>query len=486
MRLIVRTLCTAALAVIAAPLPLLAQAPLGNAFSYQGQLKMNAAPYTGSADFVFRLYDAAAGGTQVGGDVGLNGVAVAGGLFTVALDFGAVFDGNERWLECDVMTPGDAGFTTLAPRQLLAAAPYALRALNGPTGTSQWTNSAAGIQHPGNVAIGATASPSSRLWVNGGTANVNPLVVTNNNTSWGALAVRNDAPGGYGIYDAWSDKHYLDGFLGLGVSSPTHPIDVTTIPYGASAIKATAVGAHFPTEYQAAVIAQGYAGTPGLTTPAMGVYASSELSRAVWGTSVADLAVVGDCQNSGTSGWLGGVNEGVYGQATTSNRVGGYFKNTAGGTALVADGLAKVKTLQILGADLAESFPLEGKGAEPGTVLAIADGRDGALRVCDEAYSRRVAGVVSGANGLDAGVILKGAAYDADGHAAVALSGRVWVKCDATMGAIRAGDLLTSAARAGYAMRVGDSSHATGAILGKAMSSLETGTGLVLVLVSLQ
>jgi len=158
----------------------------------------------------------------------------------------------------------------------------------------------------------------------------------------------------------------------------------------------------------------------------------------------------------------------------------------AGGVALHADGLAQVKTLQILGADLAESFPVREKSAEPGTVLMIDDGTDGKLRVCDEAYSQRVAGVVSGANGLDAAVVLKGKAFDESGHVAVAMSGRVWVRCDASAGPIRPGDLLTSSACAGLAMRAVDHDRAYGAILGKAMTSLETGTGLVLVLVSLQ
>jgi len=156
------------------------------------------------------------------------------------------------------------------------------------------------------------------------------------------------------------------------------------------------------------------------------------------------------------------------------------------GVALRAIGLAQVNTLQILGADLAESFPVEGGSAEPGTVLSLGGGADGQLLICDEPYSRRVAGVVSGAHGLDAGVVLKGKDFDTKGHVAVALTGRVWVRCDATRTPIRIGDLLTSAERPGHAMAATDRERAYGAILGKAMTSLESGTGMVLVLVSLQ
>jgi len=73
-----------------------------------------------------------------------------------------------------------------------------------------------------------------------------------------------------------------------------------------------------------------------------------------------------------------------------------------------------------------------------------------------------------------------------DGTRPIAMSGRVWVRCDTSAGAIHAGDLLTTAARAGYAMRAADPARAGGAVLGKAMSSLDAGTGMVLVLVSLQ
>jgi hypothetical protein len=68
----------------------------------------------------------------------------------------------------------------------------------------------------------------------------------------------------------------------------------------------------------------------------------------------------------------------------------------------------------------------------------------------------------------------------------VALTGRVWTWCDASSGPIVPGDLLTTAATPGHAMAVRDHARAQGAVLGKAMSSLDSGTGLVLVLVNLQ
>ncbi len=69
----------------------------------------------------------------------------------------------------------------------------------------------------------------------------------------------------------------------------------------------------------------------------------------------------------------------------------------------------------------------------------------------------------------------------------MALSGRVWVYCDASETAIELGDLLTTSATPGHAMAVRDFSRSPGATLGKAMTRLAKGeSGLVLVLVNLQ
>ena len=68
----------------------------------------------------------------------------------------------------------------------------------------------------------------------------------------------------------------------------------------------------------------------------------------------------------------------------------------------------------------------------------------------------------------------------------MALTGRVYVRATAANGAIEPGDLLTTSDLPGQAMKVTDYSRAQGAVLGKAMSALPAGEGLVLVLVTLQ
>ncbi len=44
---------------------------MGTAFTYQGQLKEAGQPYSGPADVTFRLFDAEAGGLQIGSDMEL-------------------------------------------------------------------------------------------------------------------------------------------------------------------------------------------------------------------------------------------------------------------------------------------------------------------------------------------------------------------------------------------------------------------------------
>jgi hypothetical protein len=73
-----------------------------------------------------------------------------------------------------------------------------------------------------------------------------------------------------------------------------------------------------------------------------------------------------------------------------------------------------------------------------------------------------------------------------EGGQNVALSGRVYAFADASEAPIKPGDLLTTSNTPGHCMTAVDHIRSQGAVLGKAMSSLEKGKGMVLVLVSLQ
>jgi hypothetical protein len=152
---------------------------------------------------------------------------------------------------------------------------------------------------------------------------------------------------------------------------------------------------------------------------------------------------------------------------------------------LDVNGTARVSVLEITGGgDLAEPFSVDEQNvAEAGTVMVIDDSQDGQLKTSDTAYDPKVAGIVSGAAGLEPGLTLEH--RDTSGaRVRVALSGRVYCKAESISNPIRPGDLLTTSHIRGHAMKAINPQTSRGAILGKAMSTLEQDKGLVLVLVS--
>lgn len=100
-------------------------APQTTAFTYQGSLELAGNAFTGLANFEFRLWDDSIAGNQVAASITRNGVPVEAGVFTVDLDFGAVFGVDQRWLQ--IIVNGQP----LTPRQPVTPAPMAIYALSG-------------------------------------------------------------------------------------------------------------------------------------------------------------------------------------------------------------------------------------------------------------------------------------------------------------------------------------------------------------------
>ncbi|NUO79530.1 hypothetical protein HUU05_05590 [candidate division KSB1 bacterium] len=158
-----------------------------------------------------------------------------------------------------------------------------------------------------------------------------------------------------------------------------------------------------------------------------------------------------------------------------------FFENS-----IHVNGTTTTKILTITGgADLAEPFPMSQANIPAGAVVVIDEDNPGKLKLCEKAYDTRVAGVISGAAGVRAGLTMKQEGALEEGRD-VALTGRVYALATTVNGAIAPGDLLTTSAQPGHAMKATDRSLSHGAILGKAMTRLAAGKGLVLVLVNLQ
>ena len=140
----------------------------------------------------------------------------------------------------------------------------------------------------------------------------------------------------------------------------------------------------------------------------------------------------------------------------------------------------------LLGADCAEDFNILGVGdIEAGTVMVICE--DGALRPSDGSYDKRVAGVISGAGDLRPGIVLDKKAENTETQRRpLALVGKVFCKVDASYMPIEVGDLLTTSPTPGHGMKADDPSKAFGTVFGKALHGLESGQGLIPILIALQ
>lgn len=258
-----------------------AQQPIGTAFTYQGRLTQNDAPADGPHDLRIFLYDADAGGSQIGETVLLEDVDVDQGIFTVRLDFGTPFVDEARWLEIAVR-PGEStgAFATLLPRQALTPVPFALRA----AGT--W-------QLMGNAGL-----PEGSFL---GTTDAAPLVFKTNDRE----AMRVDG----------------EGRVGIGVAVPETVLDVRTTGSG-TALQATA-------SERAIVGRQGDAGcgsnafaVGGCASTGTGVRGESASGIAVHGIGSSGPGVIGSSSNgNGVEGRSTGA-IGVFGNSTTRGVVG--------------------------------------------------------------------------------------------------------------------------------------------------------------------
>jgi hypothetical protein len=139
------------------------------------------------------------------------------------------------------------------------------------------------------------------------------------------------------------------------------------------------------------------------------------------------------------------------------------------------------------GGDYAESVDVSGSRTsyEPGDVLVIDPSAPGKFLKANEAYSTMVAGIYS----TKPGVVGRRQTTDpktSTTEVPMAMVGIVPTKVSAENGPIKIGDLLVASSTLARAMKGTDRSLLTGAVIGKALGSLDSGTGVIEVLVTLQ
>jgi hypothetical protein len=472
------------------PDPQSVQAALGSGFTYQGQLKNANGPVTGDCDFRFSLWDSLSDTSgQIGATQIKRNVSVTAGLFTIPnLDFGSVaFTGGARWLQIAVKCAGDSSSNTLTPRQALMASPYALSL------------------RPGAIISGTTANPGAALTVQQGeaSARLGAKSFCLPNGCPPSNGVEGIAGHGIGVFGS---SDIAEGVSGSGVTGvkgvgATVGIKATAFEANGQGIYAEATGANGTGIYASGSRAAVLMGNVGVGTDA-----PNQKLVVDGGNSVTRIAVDSTSNNAGVSLRQSGVSRwsvatvGANGDFQVLEDDAGrnrlYIKGNGTGyvgigtsnpmAMLDVAGTAAADVVQIRGgSDLAEKFDVESNSVEPGTLMVIDDQHPGKLRPSDRAYDTRVAGVVSGAGGVRPGLTLQQQGV-MEGNTSIAIAGRVYVRAEALSAPIEPGDLLTSSNQTGYAMKATDKYKSYGAIIGKAMTGLEEGTGLVLVLVNLQ
>jgi hypothetical protein len=154
------------------------------------------------------------------------------------------------------------------------------------------------------------------------------------------------------------------------------------------------------------------------------------------------------------------------------------------GNASISGSLSVGGDITLANADCAEDFTV-GHNAplEPGTVVIFGDHAE--LYPSSQAYDKRVAGVISGAEEYKPGIVFD-RRESHELRQPIALLGKAYCKVDSSYEPIDIGDLLTTSPTLGHAMKAADPLQAFGAVIGKALRPQKKGQGLIPILVVLR
>lgn len=317
-------------------------APMGNAFTYQGRLTHDGGPANGTYDFLFTLYDAVSGGSQVGPQLTIGDISVSQGLFTVSLNFGSgIFTGDARWLQISVRPGGSSSFyVNLSPRQILNPTPYAVYAPSaGTVGSVPWSSL---TSIPAGFADGTDNdtlySAGTGLSINGtqfsvsygGTGAANTAARSDHNHDVAYVNVIGDSMSGNSGAPILSVSNTSTGAGAYGIDGSTASTvnGVAGVRGSAGVAGTTIVGKH---------------GVLGQSDTGKGVVGISRDSYGTYGWSTNGWGVRGEGNDGGVFGYSWTVGStAVRGENTASSGqsygVNGVSNSTGGGAGVQGDG----------------------------------------------------------------------------------------------------------------------------------------------------
>jgi hypothetical protein len=482
--------------------------------NYQGVLKdSSGALVSGEVNMTFHIYDGAGSTATSLWDETQNGVTVEAGLYNVRLGSvnpidPATFEGNTRYLGVTVGTDSE-----MEPRIPLISVPYAFRAeqvgglvagdfVRFGTSSTQETSEKYGLyvksSFDNNDSIGVFGESSSPGGGPFEAAGVHGLA---SNTTGIGVGIYGQSEGvnGFGVLGEAKNSSGLNyGVYGRSNSPDGYGIHGENFNSGTAGFFRTFSSTNYALE------AVNFTGTAVRGSGSTGVSGEGS-SIGVYGKSSDSMGVYGEGYHFGVVG-KSDIFAGVYGiGADGKNVLGGDFYNEAtnnttptlraqyGGTGngpifvlidhfterfrVMKNGDVYVKGASVH--DIAETFKIAEMDIEAGDVV-VADS-DLQVKKCSKAYDSALVGVVSTKPTITMG---DSETDNGDPKKPIALTGIVPTKVDASFGAVKVGDLLTTSNTPGYAMKATDPK--IGTVLGKVLEPLASGKGKIMVLVTLQ